>query len=45
VYSIFGPSRPSKNQLDLCIASVKPLLMKSLNSFCDFVYDGQVYQF
>ena len=36
-----GPSEPLKDQFDLCAHSVKPLLNKNLNEFCNIVYDNE----
>jgi Golgi nucleoside diphosphatase len=48
-YSLSGPDNVPVDQFDLCYDSVKPLLMKDMNAFCDWVYDkqcsiGGVYQ-
>lgn len=44
-YSISGPKKKSADQFDKCYESVKPLMMKSINAFCDWVYDHQVSTF
>lgn len=41
-YTVSGPEKPSHDQFDQCYASLEPLLMKSINKFCNKVYDNQV---
>jgi hypothetical protein len=43
-YSVAGPKKPTSNQLSQCMEEVRPLLMKNINSFCDWVYDNQVHK-
>lgn len=44
-YTVSGPSRASKDQFDRCYDSIQPLLMEGINSFCNWVYDGQVRKY
>lgn len=41
-FKVSGPEKSSTEQLRECIDSVRPLMEKSINSFCNWVYDNQV---
>ena len=41
VVTVKGPDKAHDNQFNTCMESLKPLLQKQLNSFCDTVYDGE----
>ncbi|CAM9196644.1 unnamed protein product, partial [Ectocarpus fasciculatus] len=40
-YTVSGPKESTADQFDKCYASLEPLLMKSINKFCNLVYDNQ----
>jgi hypothetical protein len=39
--TVKGPKHASADQFSICTDSLRPLLQKNLNSFCDTVYDGE----
>lgn len=41
IITIRGPEVSHKNQFTLCTESLKELLLKQLNAYCDSVYDGE----
>lgn len=39
--SVRGPEAPHAKQFSQCMESLKPLMQKNLNSFCNTIYDGE----
>lgn len=38
---LFGPDEPFDDQFERCLSTLKPLLVKYNNDYCNIVYDGQ----
>ena len=41
LYTVKGPNKPSKLQLEKCMDSLRPLLEKASGEYCQWIHDGQ----